>query len=142
MSKREQVLNDLFDRLSELTQVSVKRNEVLPQKIPKEGLLILRDGNVGEPTVLLSPPHYIYQHKAEIEVLVQLPKPADRDALLDNILMAVGKLLKVDPTLSGTIDYMHAGSPEFVEELVEGGMTIKGAIIPIILEYSSCNALT
>ena len=77
MSKREQVLNDLFDRLSELIQVSVKRNEVLPQKIPKSGLLILRDGTVGEPTVLLSPPHYIYQHKAEIEVLVQLAKPAD-----------------------------------------------------------------
>lgn len=137
MSKREQVLNDLFDRLSELIQASVKRNEVLPQKIPKDGLLILRDGTVGEPTILLSPPHYIYQHKAEIEVLVQLAKPADRDALLDKILMGVGKLLKVDPTLSGTIDYMHTGSPEFVEELVEGGMTIKGAIVPIILEYSS-----
>lgn len=141
MSKREQVLNDLFDRLSELIQVSVKRNEILPQKIPKSGLLILRDGTVGDPTVLLSPPHYIYQHKAEIEVLVQLAKPADRDALLDKILMAIGKLLKVDPTLSGTIDYMHAGSPEFVEELVEGGMTIKGAIVPIILEYSSDTTL-
>lgn len=137
MSKREDVLNALFNKLSLLPDVPVKRNEVLPQKIPKEGVLILRDGTVGEPTVLLSPPYYIYQHKAEIEVLVQLAKPADRDALLDKILMDVGKLLKVDPTLSGTIDYMHAGSPEFVEELVEGGMTIKGAIVPIILEYSS-----
>ena len=141
MSKREQILSALFERLKGL-DITVKRNELAPQAIPKNGILILRDGTVGEPTVLLSPPHYIYQHKAEIEVLVQLTKPADRDSLLDKILMGVGKLLKIDPTLSGTIDYMHAGSPEFVEELVEGGMTIKGAIIPIILEYITGSSLT
>lgn len=106
MSKREQILSALFERLKGL-DITVKRNELAPQAIPKNGILILRDGTVGEPTVLLSPPHYIYQHKAEIEVLVQLTKPADRDALLDKILMGVGKLLKIDPTLSGTIDYNY-----------------------------------
>lgn len=141
MSKREQVLNALFARLSALPDVEVKRNAVLPVKIPDNGLVVLRDGDIGEPDILLSPACYVFHHKAEIEVLVQLAKPADRDALLDKILMGVGKLLKADPTLYGTIDYMHAGSPDFVEELVEGGMTIKGAIVPIIMEYVSKNIL-
>lgn len=39
MSKREIVLNALFERLSTL-DVSVKRNDPLPQKIPDGGLVI------------------------------------------------------------------------------------------------------
>lgn len=53
MSKREQVLNALFTRLSALTKAEVKRNESMPVKIPDGGLVILRDGNIGEPTILL-----------------------------------------------------------------------------------------
>lgn len=136
MSKREIVLNALFERLSTL-DVTAKRNDPLPQKIPDGGLVILRDGNVGEPEILLSPPCYIFTHRAELEVIVQKVTSAERDQNLDAILVQIGELLQEDPRLSGEVDYMHAGSPEFVEELVEGGMTIKGAIVPIILEYSS-----
>lgn len=141
MSKREEVLRALFDRLSALKTVVVKRNEALPQKIPHNGLVILRDGNVGEPNILLSPICFIFQHQAEIEVLVQSILPADRDAQLDRILENIGNLLAVDPTLSGKIDHMHAEPPEFVEETVEGGITIKGAVVPIVLEYTSTSNL-
>ena len=128
MSKREIVLNALFERLSTL-DVSVKRNDPLPQKIPDGGLVILRDGNVGEPEILLSPPCYIFTHRAELEVIVQ--------KALDWLLVEIGELLQNDPRLGGEVDYMHADPPEFVEEPVEGGVTIKGAIVPIVLEYTS-----
>ena len=142
MSKREQVLNALLDRLSALPDVEVKRNAVLPVKIPDNGLVILRDGNIGEPDVLLSPACYVFHHKAEIEVVVQQADDADNDAMLDNILEAIGFILKDDVTLSGLIDYMHADPPEFIEQPVEGGLTIKGAIVPIVLEYISDSNLT
>lgn len=71
MSKREEVLQALYERLSALTDVDVRRNEVLLLKIPAAGLVVLRDGNIGEPLVLLSPPRYLFQHRAEIEVLMQ-----------------------------------------------------------------------
>ena len=48
MSKREQVLNALFARLSALPDVEVKRNAVLPVKIPDNGLVVLRDGDIVE----------------------------------------------------------------------------------------------
>ncbi len=48
----------------------------------------------------------------------------------------------VDPTLSGRIDYMHAEPPEFSEQPIEGGVTIKAAIVPIVLEYVSDSNLT
>jgi hypothetical protein len=68
-SKREQALTGLFLCLQSLSGPVVKRNEPLPSKVPAEGLVILRDGDVGEPEIILSPTHYIYQHQAEIEVL-------------------------------------------------------------------------
>lgn len=142
MSKRENVLNALFERLLNLTEVVVKKNDPLPQKVPRKGLIILRDGKIGEPEVLLSPPCFIYQHRAEIEAVVQDATSADRDTHLDKLLEEVGRLLQIDPTLSGLIDYMHADPPEFIEELVDGGITIKAAIVPIILEYTSTSNLT
>ena len=142
MSKREQVLNALFARLSALPDVEVKRNAVLPVKIPDNGLVVLRDGDIGEPDILLSPACYLFQHRAEIEVLIQQVEDSDNDAKLDNILEAIGLILKVDVTLSGLIDYMHADPPEFIEQPVDGGLTIKGAVVPIVLEYVSDSNLT
>ena len=142
MSKREQVLNALFTILSALTEVEVKRNEMLPLKIPDGGLVVLRDGNIGEPLVLLSPPCFLYQHRAEIEVVVQQTSAADNDVRLDCILEEIGRLLMVDVTLSGLIDHMHADPPEFSEQSVDGGLTIKGATVPIVLEYMSNSNLT
>ena len=142
MSKREQVLNALFARLSALPDVEVKRNAVLPVKIPDNGLVVLRDGDIGEPDILLSPACYVFHHKAEIEVLIQQVEDSDNDAKLDGILEAIGQILQNDVTLSGLIDYMHADPPEFVEQPVEGGLTIKGAVVPIVLEYVSDSNLT
>lgn len=141
MSKREEVLNALWTRLLTLTEVEVKRNEMLPLKIPDGGLVVLRDGNIGEPTILLSPPCFLYQHRAEIEVVVQQTSAADNDAQLDCVLEKIGQLIMSNVTLSGLIDHMHAAPPEFIEQSVEGGLNIKGATVPIVLEYSSINTL-
>lgn len=142
MSKREQVLNALLERLSTLPDVEVKRNAVLPVTIPDNGLVVLRDGDIGEPDVLLSPVCYVFHHKAEVEVLVQQVEDADNDAKLDGILEAIGQILQADVTLSGLIDYMHADPPEFIEQPVDGGLTIKCAVVPIVLEYVSDSNLT
>lgn len=142
MSKREDVLNALLAKLSTLENTPVKRNETLPQVIPKTGIVILRDGNMGEPEVLLSPLCFIYQHIAEIEVIVQDVLPADRDSKLDGLLEKIGAILKADTTLGGLVDYCYAKEPEMLEELIEGAPTIKAAIVPVLLEYASETALT
>jgi hypothetical protein len=67
---RETILAALHARLSALPATAL-RGEVLPERVPAEGLLILRDGEPGEPEVTLSPLAYHYQHRAEIEAVVQ-----------------------------------------------------------------------
>ncbi len=52
---RETILSALADLLRTVPHVPVLRGEVLPERVPAGGLMILRDGNPGEPGVTLSP---------------------------------------------------------------------------------------
>lgn len=140
-STREQALMGLFSCLQGLTGPVLKRNEPLPTKVPEACLIILRDGDPGEPEVILSPTRYVYQHRAEVEVLVQEADQAERDAALDTLLVAVGDALTADPTLGGKVDIVRPGSPELLQETIEGAPTIKAALIPVFLEYITLNPL-
>ena len=111
MSKREQILSALFERLKSL-DITVKRNELAPQAIPKNGILILRDGKQGEPEVILSPPICIFHHEAELEVIVQDAKSEVRDKKLDEILVKVGTLLCCEDKLNGLTDYIYPKQPD------------------------------
>jgi hypothetical protein len=48
-SNAEQVLDALKALLETVTDAVVERNSVLPEKVPGGGLIILRDGDPGEP---------------------------------------------------------------------------------------------
>ncbi len=80
-STRETILAALHKRLSALPPTAL-RGEVSPERVPADGLLVLRDGESGEPEVKLSPLTYHYQHRAEIEAVVQ---SNDRDAAFDTL---------------------------------------------------------
>ncbi len=136
-SKRETALTGFFLYLQENVEgITVLRNETLPARIPSEGLLILRDGKQDEPEITLSPTIYHYQHRVELEVIVQAPERS-----LDDLLLAVAEALEGKITLDGAVDYLRIDTPEFLSEPVEGAPTIRGAVIPIILEYSTSNPL-
>ena len=82
---RETILTALHARLHALAAL-VLRDEVLPERIPPAGLIILRDGQPGEPEVTLSPLRYHYQHRVELEVVVQAPNA--RASAFDTLLAA------------------------------------------------------
>ena len=67
---RETILAALHARLQPLAALTL-RDEVLPERIPAAGLIILRDGKPGDPEVTLSPLTYFYEHRAELEVVIQ-----------------------------------------------------------------------
>lgn len=56
---RETILAALHVRLSALLATAL-RGDVLPERVPAAGILILRDGDPGEPQVTLSPLRYHY----------------------------------------------------------------------------------
>ena len=85
-STREQVLSALFDRLQLIAGGTVKRNEALPASVPAGGLVILRDGDPGEPDVTLNPRTEFYSHRAEIEAFVTQPVGGGGEGALDALL--------------------------------------------------------
>lgn len=134
---RETILTALHARLSTLS-ATVLRGDVLPERVPSAGLLILRDGEPGEPEVTLSPLRYHYQHRAEIEAVVQ---GADRDAAFDELIAAIGAALEADRTLSGLCDWVEPEAPTSVDLAIEGAASLKAAVITVVLHYTTTGPL-
>ena len=138
-SKRELVLAALHARLQTLAAPAL-RGDVLPERIPATGLIILRDGNPGEPEVTLSPLSYFYEHRAELEVVIQAG--TGRDALLDDLAADIGTALASDRTLGGLCDWVEAEAPEPVDLPIEGAAALKAAVIIVVLHYSTADPLS
>jgi hypothetical protein len=137
-SKREQVLQALHARLQTVPLVKVERNRLRPERLPPEGLVILRDGDVGEPEILLSPLSYVWTHATRIEAF---SGAADPDGHLDDLLMAIATALTADPTLGGLVDLIDVGAPDFDAAAPEGGADVKAAIVPVRLTYETAHPL-
>ena len=136
-SLRETILMALHTLLQTLPATAL-RGEVLPERVPAEGLLILRDGEPGEPEVTLSPLRYHYQHRAEIEAVVQNDA---RDTAFDTLCASIGTVITADLTLGGLCDWVEAEAPRTVDLPVEGASSLKAAVIPVILHYSLADPL-
>src|SRR5512134_2956289 len=95
-SMREQVLSVLCGQLQAVSHTVVKRNEALPSSVPADGLVILRDGDPGEPDITLNPRSEFYSHRAEIEAYVTQPVGGGGEAMLDALLSTIGVVLAVD----------------------------------------------
>ena len=137
LTARETILSALFARLLALPATAL-RGDVLPERVPTAGLLILRDGEPGDPEVTLSPLRYHFQHRAEIETVVQ---SAARDAAFDTLCASIGATIAADRTLGGLCDWVEAEAPRPVDLPVEGAVASKAAVITIILHYSTSDPL-
>ena len=136
---REIILAALHARL-QIIAAPVLRGDVLPERIPATGLIILRDGNPGDPEVTLSPLTYFYEHRAELEVVIQAG--SGRDALFDTLTADIGAALASDRTLGGLCDWVEAEAPEPVDLPIEGAAALKAAVITVVLRYSTADPLS
>ena len=142
MSQRENAIGALFAVLGQLSLgTTVKRNAALPERIADHAMAILRDGEMGEPEVSLSPLTYHWQHQVAIELFVADPDAAARDSRMDGLLVELAALIEADRTLAGVVEYAEIGPPKFDELAPEGTSGIKACLLPVILHYSSSGSL-
>ncbi len=135
---RETILAALHARLQSLA-ATVLRDEVLPERIPPAGLIILRDGQPGEPEVTLSPLRYHYLHRAELEVIVQTLE--NRATAFDLLIAAIGSVLATDRTHGGLCDWVEAEAPASVDLPVHGAVPLKAAVVTVVLHYTTADPL-
>jgi hypothetical protein len=142
-SKAEQILGALKALLEPLPDAVVERNSVLPEKIPGGGLIILRDGDSGEPEQTLGGfGSTYYQHAVEIEMHIEEGDAAARDAAFDNLLQQIGAALEADPTLGGLAFGLMYGRPEPAIEAVAGAPAIKAATLTVTVDYETGGPLS
>jgi hypothetical protein len=137
-SKAEHVLEMLKALLETVPDAVVERNRALPEKIPGGGLIVLRDGDPGEPEQPLGGfGNAYYQHAVEIEVYVEEGDAAVRDAAFDSLLQQIGTALEADPTLGGLAFGLTYSRPEPAIEPIAGAPAIKSATLSVIVDYET-----
>jgi hypothetical protein len=142
-SKAEQVLDALKGLLETIPDAVVDRNSVLPEKIPASGLVIVRDGDPGEPEQALGGfGSTYYQHAVEIEVYVEDSDAAARDANFDALLQQIGAALQADATLGGIVFGLTYGRPEPAIEAITGAPAIKSATLTVTIDYETSAPLS
>ncbi len=142
MSQRENAIGALFAVLGQLSLgTMVKRNAALPERIADHAMTILRDGEMGEPEVSLSPLTYHWQHQVAIELFVADPDASTRDSRMDGLLTELASLIEADRTLAGVVEYAEIGPPKFDELAPDGSSGIKACLLPVVLHYSSAGPL-
>ena len=142
MSQRENAIGALFAVLGQLSLgTMVKRNAALPERIADHAMAILRDGEMGEPEVSLSPLTYHWQHQVAIELFVADPDAAARDSRMDGLLVELAALIEADRTLAGVVEYAEIGQPKFDDQASEGTSGIKACLLTVVLHYSSTGPL-
>lgn len=144
-SKAEAVLAALLAALSSAAPAgaTVERNRTKPARVAAAGDIILRDGDLGEPEIELSPVTYLWEHAAEIEIMARGPDGGAREPLFDALRSAVGQAITADRTLGGLCDWVEIlspGEPLDIDE--EGGDPIKAASLRVVLYYSTTDPLT
>jgi hypothetical protein len=142
-SKAEQVLNALKALLGTVPGAVVERNSVLPEKIPDGGLIILRDGDPGDPEQELGGfGSTYYQHAVEIEAYVEEGDGAVRDTAFDNLLQQIGAALEIDPTLGDLAFGLTYGRTEPAIEAIAGAPAIKSATLTVTVDYETSAPLS
>ena len=134
-SHREQVLAALFARLQGVPDATVRRNEALPVSVPAGGLIILRDGDPGEPDVTLNPRTEFYSHRAEIEAFMTQAVGGGGEEELDALLSWLGVRLSIDRSLGGLVENLTWSAPETSVVAIEGAAPILTARITVTIEY-------
>jgi hypothetical protein len=142
MSRREDILTLLFSTLESALAANVRRNEVLPEKVPAAGLVILRDGDPGEPDVTLNPRTEFYAHRVELEVYVPNDPTGGGEAALDALLGSIGMALRIDPSLGSLAENLTPSAPETGALAIEGAVPVLTARLVVTVEYLVSDPLT
>ena len=88
-----------------------RRNAAKPERIPAGGLVIIRDGDPGDPEVHLSPLTYIYTHRIPVEVAVLAAAPLSRERSWTRLSSAIGEAVEANRTLGGLCDFLEPEAP-------------------------------
>lgn len=142
MSLRNDILTALTAAIATaLPNAVVDRNGVVLDRLGPGGRVSVRDGDPGEPEVMLSPLAYAWQHRAVVEAVVTAATDSARQAVLETLLAGIAAALAADRTLGGRADYVMASAPQIEAVPIDGATPLLGATVTIELSYVTSDPL-
>ena len=132
-----------FELLQDCRELVISRlakvvNEALNKMSEDLSSLAVRSRDADEQRALMDAVSIVRQHRTEIEAIVQ---GNDRDAAFDTLTASIGAAIAADRTLGGLCDWVEAEAPRSVDLPVEGAASLKAAVIPVVLHYSTADPL-
>ena len=111
-SMRETVLEAVVAMIrAALPDADVVRNAAKPKSIGPGGLVVIRDGDLGEPEVTLSPLRYTYSHRISVELGLFGGGTKPKEIMADGAMTAINRGIEADRTLGGLCEWMEAEAP-------------------------------
>lgn len=142
VSRREQVLDGIKALIATaLPNTDVKRNLAKPERIAPGGLVVIHDGDPGEPDVMLSPLLYVYTHRVPVEIAAYESSSQAREQVLDAMLGAIGTAIAGDRTLGGLCDFIEAEAPATDDIETAGARPGRYADAAIVAVYGTTDPL-
>lgn len=141
-SKREAVLAAVRTLIAgALPAAEVKRNLAKAERISTGGLVVVRDGEPGEPEVTLSPLTYHFEHRIVVEVAANEAAGTPREQALDAMLRAIGVAVAANRTLGGLCDWVEAEAPATDDAEALGATPVRFALLSIVASYATTDPL-
>lgn len=141
-SKRETVISAVKALVAEaLPGAEVKRNLAKAERIPPGGLVVIRDGDPGEPEVSLSPLTYLYSHRIPLEVAAYESATLTREQVVDVMLGAIGAAVMANRTLGGLCDWIETQAPVTNDIEALGALPGRFADLAILAVYATTDPL-
>ena len=111
-----------------------------PDRIPPNGLAIVRAGDPGQPDVDLCPPTYHFAHQIPVELgAYQSTLPSS--VVIDTMMGAIGRAIAADRTLGGLCDHLEALAPGTDDVSGAGTAVAAGADLIIVAHYATADPL-
>lgn len=123
-----------------LSNATVKRDCPWPERPDPGGTVIIRDGDPGEPSYMLSPLTYTYTHAIRVEFLAPAGTEG-RHEVLDAMLVAFGEAIEANRTLGGLCEWVEPSAAETDDVSSATGQPVRAAMVDVTATYSTSNPL-
>ena len=140
-SRREVVIQAVVDLVkAALPLAEVKRDAPWPSRSEPGGLVIVRDGDPGEPETCFSPASFTYRHEIPLEVFAP-EGVADRHKALDDMITALGGGVEADRSLGGLCEWLEGVAPSAEDIASAASQPVRAALVPLMAEYTTTSPL-
>jgi hypothetical protein len=120
-------------------QAKFTRGGSKPTRADPAGNVVMRDGDPGEPEVLMSPRTWIYTRPISLEIAPYLG--GDAQETVARMLVPLRDAINQNPTLSGLCDWIEPVAPVPDEADVAGAETLTWFTVDLLVTYATNNPL-